>query len=360
MLQNVKRLAFLLCAQLLLRIVTAFIIPKPHNHVASFRHQELPFDTAFLTDPHIMSIRNATCTIHKTLPRKRRFWKPWKLVNTSQTDFQFNYQYNEVELVKGDNGAASTAILLVHPIGVGIGRWFYNRLLQSLYNKRIQLKRSGRIVALAPDLLACGSASNPMVQQSCQKLPLFTVSDWSSQVEQFMAMYQHEQCFNSSTVLWCIVSNGGCVPIALDVMPPQPFNVTNIVLSAPPRLSGLLQDNPPMKKVQQSYRTLSGVIVGKLFWWFALRNNGKFVQNFSETNLAADPKNLGEEWTPTCVQMARTFPKSRYSTFAFLAGALQTSCQPAFDALANNNTEDIAINVILGGDKRKNPAKRYA
>jgi hypothetical protein len=28
--------------------------------------------------------------------------------------------------------------------------------------------------------------------------------------------------------------------------------------------------------------------------------------------------------------------------------------------LANNNTEDIAINVILGGDKRKNPAKRYA
>jgi hypothetical protein len=114
-----------------------------------------------------------------------------------------------------------------------------------------------------------------------------------------------------------------------------------------------------MKKVQQSYRTLSGAIVGKLFWWFALRNNGKFIQNFSETNLAADPKNLGEEWTPTCVQMARTFPKSRYSTFAFLAGALQTSCQPAFDALANNNT-DIAVNVILGGDKRKNPAKRYA
>ncbi len=141
-----------------------------------------------------MSIRNATCTIHKTLPRKRRFWKPWKLVNISQTDFQFNYQYNEVELVKGDNGAASTAILLIHP--------FYNRLLQSLYNKRIQLKRSGRIVALAPDLLACGSASNPMVQQSCQKLPLFTVSDWSSQVFNNHAKSCHSLPYPTGRAKW--------------------------------------------------------------------------------------------------------------------------------------------------------------
>jgi len=219
---------------------------------------------------------------------------------------------------------------------------------------------------LAPDLLACGSASNPITtttnngnQVTLCKLPLFNVTDWSIQIQQLMHTFEQEHF--ESDVDWCIVSNGGCVPIALDVG--ERFaesrhafagNLTSIVLSAPPRLSGLLRESPPKEKVEKSYRTLSG-IVGKIFWWYSLRRNGKFVQKFSEQNLAADPKNLGDEWTPTCVDIATMYPNSRYSTFAFLAGALQQSCRPALDALKNST---VSVNVILGGDKRRNPAKR--
>lgn len=345
-----------LSSQLLLD-VASFVLPKTHPYGSTFR-QAAPSDTAFLADA-IVSARNASCTIIKPLPKRRRFWKPRKQTDPSVTTYQFDYQYNELELVENNDSTKSmTAILLIHPIGVGIGRWFYNRLLQSLYTKRNALQNKGHTIVLAPDLLACGSASSPTCadgEQSLGKqLPLFTVTDWSNQLEQLMTAFENEHS-NDDDIQWCIVSNGGCVPIALDMTTTR-RNLTSVVLSAPPRLSGLLKDSSPMSKVKKSYRTLSGV-VGKVFWWYALRRNGKFIQKFSETNLAADPANLGEEWTPTCVETATTFPNSRYSTFAFLSGALQTSCRPAFDALANA-TCATSVNVILGGDKRKNPAKR--
>lgn len=314
-------------------------------------------DDTMMTD-HIYSVRNASCTLHdKPFHSRWRFWKP-----SLSACYRFDYSYNELALMADAPSNETTAILLIHPIGVGIGRWFYNRLLHSLYQRKKDWPSHGNVVILAPDLLACGSASDPVItsdtgqQLKLRKLPLLNITDWSQQIMQLMSVYEEDKEVN-----WCIVSNGGCVPIALDIG--QRFaessrhdfrgNLTRIVLSAPPRLTGLLQYPPKAQKVERSYRTLSG-IVGKIFWWYALRKNGRFIQKFSERNLAADPQNLGNEWTPTCVETAKSY-FSRYSTFAFLAGALQMSCQPAFASLRNST---ISVDVILGGDKRRNPARR--
>lgn len=329
-------------------------------------------ETCFLTDPSILTVRNATCVlddkpaVSSKRQRLKSLFRNKRKQQQSNATYEFNYTYKEVQLPSSSTASNNNkllTILLIHPIGVGIDSWFYNRLLQEMYNYNAERN----IVVLTPDLLACGSASNPTIVEttpndkpsSPSKLPLFNVTDWSLQIQQLMLSY--EQQHSNKFIEWCIVSNGGCVPIALQVA--QDFcqsrqlfqgNLTNVILSAPPRLSGLLQYPPPASKIKKSYRTLSG-FAGKLFWWWALRNNGAFVQKFSEKNLAADPVNLGEEWTPTCVATATTYPNSRYSTFMFLAGALQQSCKPALDAIAKEN---VTVDVILGGDKRKNPARR--
>ena len=65
----------------------------------------------------------------------------------------------------------------------------------------------------------------------------------------------------------------------------------------------MMMNNDPNNKVAKSYRTLSG-IPGKLFWWYACRNKGAFIQTFSEKNLIADPKNLGDAWRSNCYETA--------------------------------------------------------
>ena len=109
-------------------------------------------------------------------------------------------------------------------------------------------------------------------------------------------------------------------------------------------------------KIHKSYKTLSGTL-GNLFWWYSLRKNGNFIQKFSEKNLAARAENLGEEWTPKCVETAKSFKgRSRFSTFAFLAGSLNGGNEGRLESLKGS---DINIGVITGGDKRANPAKSW-
>ena len=98
---------------------------------------------------------------------------------------------------------------------------------------------------------------------------------------------------------WCIIANGGCSPIALQIAersvggPKLKRNVSNVILSSVPRLPFFLQRSNDPIKVKRSYRTLCG-FTGKLFWWYACRNDGSFIQKFSEKNLVADPDSLGE------------------------------------------------------------------
>ena len=302
-----------------------------------------------------IGVVDATCVLEgKETTTRKGFFRQGMTVG----DYSFNYQANKLVLgsSKGRDRKATTGIVLLHPIGVGIGRWYYNRLLDELskQNKGYSLNET---FVLVPDLLASGSASEPTMNgTSVQRLPLFRVSDWTQQIVQLMEQTEKDL---SKEVEWCIVSNGGCVPIALDIArcyeeSDSLSGLKQLVLSATPRLSGLLRDSPPPQKVEKAYKTLTG-IVGRLFWWYSLRRDGRFIQQFSERNLAADPANLGKDWTPQCLHTAVSKPNSRYSTFAFLAGALQMDCKPSFEAVKNKTI----IDVIVGGDKRRNPARRY-
>jgi len=298
----------------------------------------------------------------------RRLFRRKKNKDTFQKMRQLNFSYVfdelTIEAQRGSNSNSTVGIVLIHPIGVGIGRWFYRRLLDALSERHRDGVNSScrRLVILSPDLLGSGSGCNPITSDDgleLKKLPLLNVSDWTGQLENLMAKTEESTDIDR----WCIVTNGGCSPIALQVAQRSVEatasfrkNVTNVILSSVPRLPFFLTASSDPKKVAKSYRTLCG-LVGKIFWWYSCRNRGAFIQKFSERNLVADPKNLGDRWRPDCYETAKLYGgKSKYTTFAFLAGTLQDGCAESLHALKDSN---VRVDIIKGRDIRKNRARSW-
>lgn len=334
-----------------------------------------------------------------------RLFLPWRkkrrqVVYSPSSKLSFEYHYNEL-VIPSPTESSSTRknrnkiVVLIHPIGVGIGRWYYDRLLKEIQEMKMTSLDENRtyehfdcnMTFLVPDLLACGSASNPELYNDkrvgnstfkLNQIPLLETHDWSNQILDLMIKQESiimdddndDDDDDGPTIEWYIVSNGGCIPIALDVAHRQILHteksgnhhpllrgkVTNLILSAPPQISSLIKARDDAL-IQKSYKTLTG-IAGKIFWWYALRNNGAFIQKFSEKNLASNPDNLGSEWTPKCVETAGANQgRSRYSTFAFLAGSLNGGNLEVLNSLKTDT--QLKIDIIAGGDTRRNQARSW-
>eukprot|EP00547_Thalassionema_nitzschioides_P012102 CAMPEP_0194255598 /NCGR_PEP_ID=MMETSP0158-20130606/34788_1 /TAXON_ID=33649 /ORGANISM="Thalassionema nitzschioides, Strain L26-B" /LENGTH=407 /DNA_ID=CAMNT_0038994001 /DNA_START=83 /DNA_END=1303 /DNA_ORIENTATION=+ len=286
--------------------------------------------------------------------QRRKFFR----TKEAKLDLVYSCEFDQLALPSTNNKSQkTTGVILIHPIGVGISRWFYDRLFQSF--NEIQNKTSGdNLLLVSPDLLGSGNALT--MDRSIKKLPLLNVSDWSDQTMNLMAALEKP----NSVDRWCIVANGGCSPIALQVVSRSVDGtatfkspVSNVILSSVPRLQFFLESTDP-KKVARSYKTICG-LAGKLFWWYSCRKEGAFIQKFSEKNLVADPANLGNQWQRNCYETASgNGGKSKYSTFAFLAGTLQDGCVASLNVL-KEHSEKIRIDVIKGKDVRKNNAKSW-
>ena len=302
----------------------------------------------------------------KRLFRRNRNNDSGSAISGATTILDFNYDYDIIDLPVETNTPTSTkttGIMLIHPIGVGIARWYYQRLVSSLVARHAKIGE--RLVVVVPDLLGSGSASNATA--GTQKFPLFNISDWTDQLEALMSTVETDGGGGGKIDNWCVIANGGCSPIALQLAQRKKLvartdvseaPVSNLVLSSVPRLPFFLKNettNDPAK-VAKSYRTLSGV-PGNLFWWYSCRNDGAFIQTFSEKNLIADPKNLGPKWRSNCCETALSFDgKGKYATFSFLAGTLQDGCLPSLDTIKDT---PLKIDIIKGVDVRRNRAKSW-
>jgi len=338
-------------------------------------------DSRFLTQSTSFSLELPPTTISrrrkawnflkkKLLFRRNRNNESGSATSAATTTLGFDYDYDIIDLPVGTDVPASTkttGIMLIHPIGVGIGRWYYQRLVSSLVARHAKIGE--RLVVVAPDLLGSGSACNATA--GTKKFPLFNISDWTDQLEALMSTVEIATTTDggggSKIDNWCVIANGGCSPIALQLAQRKKLvertdvseaPVSNLILSSVPRLPFFLKDettNDPAK-VEKSYRTLSGV-PGNLFWWYSCRNDGAFIQTFSEKNLIADPKNLGPNWRSNCCETALSFDgKGKYATFSFLAGTLQDGCLPSLETIKDT---PLKIGIIKGVDVRRNRAKSW-
>lgn len=297
--------------------------------------------------------------------------------NEQKHRLKYDFEYNEISINPANlnqvNSLETKFVLLLHPIGVGISKWYYDDLLAQFTKKSSLMKK--KYVFLVPDLLGCGSGCNPTKieeseEENVKKLPLLYPEDWAGQMIDFMTQYEsnYAESFPQRNTSWAIVANGGCVSIALRIAKhrvnqikhqskesTQPSPLCSIILSAVPSLESMVTKSNP-NKVKKAYLNLSGIL-GDVFWWYSLRNDGQFIQTFSEKNLAASPENLGKDWRSRCVQTARMFNgKSRFATFSFLAGSLKEDCKDSLDVLKES---DVRIDVIRGEDKRKNSSRSW-
>jgi pimeloyl-ACP methyl ester carboxylesterase len=221
------------------------------------------------------------------------------------------YQFDRRE-----SGAADTvnnpALLLIHPIGVGLSGWFWQPFI-ALWQQQKQ-----PYDIYNPDLLGCGDSDMPRAA--------YYPEDWAAQLKYFI-----ETEIRKPVVL---VVQGALFPVALSLLEnlPQPNYIQGIVLSGPPAWSLMATSgNPLQQKILWNVLFDSPVGLGNLFYRYARRR--QFLKSFSIRQLFAKADDVGDFWLDSLQQGARN-PDSRYAVFSFLAGFWRRDYQKTIESIS--------------------------
>ncbi|MBN3921797.1 alpha/beta hydrolase [Nostoc sp. NMS4] len=184
-------------------------------------------------------------------------------------------------------------LLLIHPIGVGLSRRFWQRFCCEWYN--IGQRNS----IYNPDLLGCGESDMPHVA--------YTSSDWAEQLQFFL------QTVVQKPVI--VVVQGALLPVAIQLVQKQSNLIAGLVLSGPPTWA-LMTNKPPEWQGKFLWNVLDSPF-GIAFYRYA--RTPKFLRSFSIRQLFASENAVDAEWLNTLLAGAEN-PASRHAVFSFLAG----------------------------------------
>jgi pimeloyl-ACP methyl ester carboxylesterase len=187
-------------------------------------------------------------------------------------------------------------MLLIHPVGVGLASWFWERFAQTM-------AATGERPALyAPDLLGCGQSPKPKVA--------YRAEDWADQLAHFL-----RQVVQRPVVL---VVQGGSLPIGLRLLvhPQAQGLIQSLVLSGPPGMK--LMTTPTSRRRQTLlWNLLFSGPVGVGFFRYARRE--AFLKSFCRRQLFANPADIDREWLGHLREDAQD-SGGRYAVYSFLAG----------------------------------------
>ena len=226
----------------------------------------------------------------------------------SLTQFQTwqgnRYAYEVIDAFEGADAAASP-LLLVHPIGVGLSRRFWDRFIQAWQAQASQSQsgqsQSGQAagnIIYNLDLMGCGDSDMPCLPYR----PL----DWAEQLQHFI-----ETVIQRPVI---VVVQGALFPAVIDLVKISPQWVNGLVLAGPPAWRVMIDVASPR---QQSIAwSLFKSPLGALFFRYARRR--KFLENFSRKQLFASDSPIDSAWLDPLVEGAKN-PASRHAVFAFLA-----------------------------------------
>ena len=199
------------------------------------------------------------------------------------------------KLPEGEPSAvALPALLLIHPIGVGLSRHFWQPFIEAW-----QAAGSTRKIYNL-DLLGCGDSDMPQ--------RAYRPQDWAEQLAYFI-----EQVAREPVVL---VVQGALLPVAVELMSlPAAEKVKGLVLSGPPAWP-LMTTPSAAWKVKLAWSLFESPL-GSAFYRYARRE--QFLKSFSKRQLFARAEDVTPEWLAMLHEGSRDM-NSRYAVFSFLAG----------------------------------------
>ncbi|MGF1937328.1 MAG: alpha/beta fold hydrolase [Nostoc sp. ChiQUE02] len=184
-------------------------------------------------------------------------------------------------------------LLLIHPIGVGLSRRFWQRFCREWDNT------GQRNSIYNPDLLGCGESDIPHLA--------YTPTDWAEQLQYFL------QTVVQKPVI--IVVQGALLPVAIQLVHKESNLIAGLVLSGPPAWA-LMTNKPPEWQGKFLWNVLDSPF-GSAFYRYA--RTPKFLRSFSIRQLFASENAVDVEWLNTLLAGAEN-PASRHAVFSFLAG----------------------------------------
>ncbi|NJL00313.1 MAG: alpha/beta hydrolase [Spirulinaceae cyanobacterium SM2_1_0] len=198
-------------------------------------------------------------------------------------------------------------LLLIHPIGVGLSRQFWQRFVAAW------LARPGLSPLYNPDLLGCGESDLPRAA--------YYPEDWAAQL-----CHLATQKLGQPAV-WVV--QGALLPVAIRAAEQCPAQVKALVLAGPPALS-LLSTEAASRQQRLAWNLFDSPLGWGLYRYVRRR---QFLRSFSERQLFDEPAAVDEEWLAMLDAGARS-PATRHAVFSFLAGFWRQDYREAIAQLA--------------------------
>ena len=184
-------------------------------------------------------------------------------------------------------------LLLIHPIGVGLSRQFWQRFGHEWY------KQGHRNPIYNPDLLGCGESDMPRVA--------YSPHHWAEQLQHFLQTVVRQPVI--------VVVQGALLPVAIELTHKEPDLIAGLVLAGPPAWAVITKKTSAWQ--QKLTWNLLDSPFGDAFYRYARRE--KFLRDFSTRQLFDSGDAVDAEWLNTLHTGAEN-TASRYAVFSFLAG----------------------------------------
>ena len=210
-------------------------------------------------------------------------------------------------------------LVLLHPIGVGLSRYFWHRFCRQW----LQVNHHNPVYN--PDLLGCGESDMPRIA--------YTPTDWADQLQYFL------QTIVKQPVVLVIQGAELAVALALVQKQTEPNYIRGLVLAGPPSWAVITKEIPTWQQ-KLTWNILDSP-VGNAFYRYARRR--EFLRSFSERQLFAEDSEVDTQWLDTLLDGAVNLA-SRYAVFSFLAGFWRQNYEEAIAAVSQPT-------LVVVGDK---------
>lgn len=226
----------------------------------------------------------------------------------SPTQFYTWQGYRCAYDVHTPDNSEDPALLLIHPIGVGLSRRFWDRFCHTWR------QHSQPHPLYVPDLLGCGESAMPH--------RAYRPDDWAAQLQTLIT-----SVIQRPVVL---VIQGALFPVGIRlVQRMDTATVCGLVLAGPPGWNLISQSAKPLQQ-RLLWNGLFSNPLGNAFYRYARRE--AFLDSFSRRQLFADPADIDQEWLNMLTAGAAD-PDSRFAVFSFLAGFWRQDYTAAIEAI---------------------------